>query len=140
MKILSIIVALLLNISLFSACSTPEKEGAEKPSLKKEEPNVIELEKGIFLDKNWDETVGTYRGAVVPNEEVALEIAKEIFDAMEKSDAAQEYVPQSVFYDEQDGIWIVSFWEETDEITVGGDCSIAIQKSDGRVLRIWFGE
>ena len=140
MRIISIIVVLLLNISLFSACSTAEKETVEQPSLKTEEMNGVDLEKGVLADKNWDETVGTYQGAVVPNEEVALEIAKTIFNAMEKSDAAQEYVPQSVFYDEQDEVWIVSFWKETEEITVGGDCSIAIQKSDGKVLRIWFGE
>ncbi|MBQ3084049.1 MAG: hypothetical protein IJC46_01175 [Clostridia bacterium] len=41
---------------------------------------------------------------------------------------------------EKDEVWLVSFWKETEEITVGGDCSIAIQKSDGKVLRIWFGE
>lgn len=32
------------------------------------------------------------------------------------------------------------FDEDSGTITVGGDCSIAIQKSDGKVLRIWFGE
>ena len=139
MKIISIVFVLLLNISLFSACSTSKNEKLEQP-LKNEEMNVIEFEKGTFLEKNWDEKVGTYQGAVVPNENVALEIAKAIFNAMKKSNAAQAYVPQSVFYDEHDEIWIVSFWKETDEITVGGDCSIAIRKSDGKVLRIWFGE
>ena len=40
-------------------------------------------------------------------------------------------------------IWIVSFWENNidDKIEIiGGDCNIAIQKSDGKVLRVWFGE
>ena len=59
---------------------------------------------------------------------------------MEKSKAAQDYEPQSVFYDDQDEIWIVSFRKDSDEIIAGGDCSIALQKKDGRVLRIWFGE
>lgn len=48
--------------------------------------------------------------------------------------------PQSVFFDKQDEIWIVSFGMDSKENVVGGDCSIAIQKQDGRVLRIWFGE
>lgn len=140
MKIISIVIILMLNISLFSACSISEKEKVEQPSLKNEEKYMIEFEKGTFLDKNWDEKVGTYQGDAVPNEDTALEIAKAIFVSMEKSNVAQEYIPQSVFYDEQDEVWIVSFWKETNEITVGGDCNIALQKSDGKVLRIWFGE
>lgn len=39
-----------------------------------------------------------------------------------------------------DEIWIVSFGEDTDENILGGDCSIAMQKKDGKVLNIlWFG-
>ena len=49
---------------------------------------------------------------------------------MDKSEETQEYVPQSIFYDEKDEIWIVSFWKESNETTLGGDCSIAIQKAD----------
>ena len=62
------------------------------------------------------------------------------FDGMEKSKEAQRYVPLSVFYDDQDEIWVVSFGEDSRQNTLGGDCSIAMQKKDGKVLRIWFGE
>ena len=77
---------------------------------------------------------------VILDEETALKIAKAIFYGMEKSKDAKEYVPQSVFYDNQDEIWIVSFGKNSNHIMLGGDCNIAMQKKDGKVLRIWFGE
>lgn len=101
---------------------------------------MVKYESGDYHDKNWSETLGTYAGVAIPDKETALEIAEAIFNGMDKSKDAQEYVPKSVFYDTQDEIWIISFWKDSDEITLGGDCSIAIQKKDGKVLRIWFGE
>ena len=102
---------------------------------------MVKYESGDFYDKNWSETIGTYSGSsVVPNEITALKIAVAIFDGMEKSSEAQEYLPQSVFYDIKDEIWIVSFWNDSNQGTVGGDCNIAIQKKNGTVVRIWFGE
>ena len=94
---------------------------------------MVKYESGNYHDKNWSETIGTYGGMVIPDEETALKIAKAIFDGM-------EYVPQSVFYDNQDEIWIVSFGKNSNHIMLGGDCNIAMQKKDGKVLRIWFGE
>ncbi len=119
----------LLSITLFSACGNGKKEN-----------NMVKYESGIYYDKNWDETVGTYTESVIPDKDTALEVATVIFNGMDKSRGAKEYVPKSVFYDDQDEIWIVSFGKDSDEIILGGDCSIAIQKKDGKVLRIWFGE
>ncbi len=103
--------------------------------------NTITYESGEFDNKNWNDTVGTYSKAdVIPDEDTALKVAQAIFDGMEKSKDSQEYVPQYVFYDEQDEIWIVSFWKNSNSFVAGGDCSIAMQKKDGKVLRIWFGE
>ncbi len=102
---------------------------------------MVKYESGIFHDKNWSETVGTYKAQdVISDKETALEIAKVIFDRMKKSEDVKEYVPQLVFYDNQDEIWIVSFWKDSEQDVLGGDCNIAMQKSDGKVLRIWFGE
>ena len=128
-KTLAVLVIILSTISC-TACGTSKGEN-----------DMIKYESGNFHDKNWSETVGTYRGkAVIPDEETALKIAEAIFDGMEKSKDTQEYAPQSVFYDNQDEIWIVSFWKNSNQITIGGECNIAMQKKDGKVLRIWFGE
>ena len=91
-----------------------------------------------------DEIVpGTYLEPVVPDKETACKIAQAIFDGIPKYGEEQKFTLQNVFYDAEDEIWIVSFWEDWDdsgEITMGYDCSIAIQKSDGKVVKIWFGE
>lgn len=129
-RIFILMLSTILSIVLLSACT----------SLEKKEINMIKFESGTYFNKDWDDTVGTYKNAVVPNQDVALEIAQAIFKGMDKSNEAQAFVPQSVFYDEKDGIWIVSFWKESNSITIGGDCNIAIQKEDGKILRIWFGE
>lgn len=129
-RILLLFFIITLSVSLFSGCTSKEHE----------ETDMVKFKSGDYYNKNWDETVGTYKKAAVPNEHVALEIAQAIFNGMDKSKEVQEYVPQSVFYDEQCEIWIVSFWKGSDKIIPGGDCSIAIQKADGKVLRIWFGE
>ena len=100
---------------------------------------VVEFEAGSYFDKNWEESIGTYKGAVIPDKDTAMNVAISIFDGMSKSEEVAEYVVQSIFYDEQDEIWIVSFWKDSENL-IGGDCSIALQKKDGKVIRIWFGE
>lgn len=125
------LVMLLIVIGMMF-CSACENNQQEK--------DMVKYESGIFYDKNWDETVGTYSDAAVPNKETAIKIAQAIFDGMEKSNEEQKYILQSVFYDKQDEIWIVSFGDNSSQIILGGDCSIAIQRKDGKVLRIWFGE
>lgn len=127
-KFICLIVSILFISVLFSSCDN-----------KVENKDVV-YKSGIYDNKNWDESIGTYVMDVIPDEETALKTAEAIFNGMEKSETAQEYVPQSVYYDEQDGIWIISFWQESDEATLGNDCNIAMQKKDGKVLRIWFGE
>lgn len=59
---------------------------------------------------------------------------------MDKSEEQQDSTPQTVFYGEEDHIWIVAFWKTSNENILGGDCSIAIKEENGEILRIWFGE
>lgn len=130
MKRTLVVFIIVLSMISCSACGNSKRVN-----------DMIKYESGDFYDKNWSETIGTYIGkAVIPDEETALKIAKAIFDGMGKSKEVQEYVPQSVFYDNQDEVWIVSFGKNSNQITLGGECNIALQKKDGKVLRIWFGE
>lgn len=130
MKKTLLLLLLTLSIALFSVCMIQ----------KKEEIGMVKYESGNYFNKDWNESVGTYKKVAVPNKNVAIEIAQAIFNGMDKSGEMQKYIPQSIFYDEQDEIWIVSFGKESNEIILGEDCSIAIQKADGKILRIWFGE
>lgn len=130
-------ILLIMSIILITGCNKSQSD-KERETLVN-----IELEKGVFYDKDWDEKVGTYQQDVIPDKETAIQVATQIYNGMEKNSREEKYIPQSVFFDEIDEIWIVSFWEEKGDnemLTVGADCSIALKKSNGQVLRIWFGE
>jgi len=107
----------------------------------------ISFHSGVYFDEIcWDETVA-YLGPTIPNKETAIAVASAIFEGMEKSAETEEFLPRAVDYDEPGGIWIVSFWkenlkEETNPSVelLSYTCRIAIQESDGTVLRIWFEE
>ncbi|MBQ7475097.1 MAG: hypothetical protein IJS78_04160 [Clostridia bacterium] len=118
----------ILFLLFFSGCKV-ENRGGEK----------VAIESGIFHDKNWNESIGTYQMDAVPNGDTAIKICSAIFDAMEKKTDYNNLTVRSVFFDEQDKIWIVNFGK-SDPSVVGGDCSIAIKQKNGEVLRIWFGE
>ena len=131
MKKLFALLAILSVALLLSACNGNNKEN-----------DTVRYETGVFIDKNWDDTVGTYKGPAVPDKETALKIGTAVFDAMEKSEESRDLTPESVFFDEEDHIWIVTFGKapEGNVRVLGGGCSIAIREDNGEVVRIWFGE
>lgn len=123
-----IAISVLLLSLLLSSCANDTSD------------QEIQFEEGIFYDKNWSDTAGTYTGNVVESKETAVAVATAVYNGMRKSQSMSNLTPQSVFFDSQDEIWIVTFGMDGKENVAGGDCSIAIQKQDGRILRIWFGE
>lgn len=123
-----IAISVLLLSLLLSSCANDTSD------------QEIQFEEGIFYDKNWSDTAGTYTGNAVESKETAVAVATAVYNGMRKSQSMSNLTPQSVFFDSQDEIWIVTFGMDGKENVAGGDCSIAIQKQDGRILRIWFGE
>lgn len=101
---------------------------------------MIEYKTGVFIDKNWSDETATYKKAIIPDKQTALETAKVFFGAMTVSEETRSFVPRAVFYDESDQIWIVSFGKDTDEPILGGECCIAMRATNAEVLRIWFTE
>ena len=147
-------VILLFVVAFFITCSIiscgqkediNESEADNNESIVDgESETMIELETGIYYNKNWDASEGTYYGDAVPNEKVAVEIASSIFEAF-MSEFEHNYVPQRVFYDVEEDIWIISFWEpiipnKDGSVTIGSSYTIAIRKKDGKVMRIWARE
>ena len=136
----TIIFALFLIayiVGVFSGCDGPKNDNVCEDNM------YIEYEKGIFDQNDWNEEFGTYYGDVIPNEQVAINVAVQIYNGMPLSAEKKEYTPQFVFFDEQDAVWVVAFWKdwnEPDQITVGDECYIAMQRKDGKVLRIWWCE
>ena len=74
----------------------------------------------------------------VPNKETALKIAMAIFANHQKCGIMEGYKPQWVLEYKEEAVWMVSFWR--DDAVLGTCWSIAIQKSDGKILSIWVGE
>ena len=155
-----LIFLIALNMFILSSCSqgkassTDEKHNAqtgEVSATKGSNPtnnsviDSFEYEAGYFHNKNWADTVGTYIGPAVPDKETALYIAQAVFNGMGRNNEENQFDSGSIFYDESDEIWIVTFFPSSNQlpegvVIAGGGYSIAIQKSDGKILRIWSGE
>ena len=122
---------LLILIILTNSCSNKEENVTRD----------IPYESGVYHEKNWDEIKYKYRGGdVIPTKEVAINVAVQIFDGMRKIDREIYYEPQKVFFDEEDEIWIVTFYEPGNPngpTWLGGSYYIAIRKNDGKVMCIW---
>ncbi len=123
--------------------SVVKKESEGTTSVTETEEDTIFFLTGVYADTffvDWKNAYATYENAAVPNKEVAIEIATAIFNGMEKNAEVQQYIPQSVFYDEQDEVWVVCLSKPDDGagFMLGSSLNIAIQKSDGKVLRIWY--
>lgn len=128
-----LLLFLLIMVLLLTNCkSSPSKEASDMKNIK--------YDSGVFHDKNWDEKIGTYTDAAVADKETAIKIASVVIQSMQKKGYAKNYSVQSVFFDNADEVWIVSFWEDKADETTGADCNIAIKKSNSEILRIWFGE
>jgi len=88
---------------------------------------------------NNERLFGIYIDAI-PDIDTAVDIADTIFKTMQNERQFSNFVSKYVFYDEEHEIWIVGYMEDRDDIFVGKNLNIALQKSDARVLRIWVGE
>ena len=65
MKRTLVLFTIILSMVFCSACGNSKKEN-----------DMVKYESGNYHDKNWSETIGTYGGMVIPDEETALKIAK----------------------------------------------------------------
>lgn len=141
MRYFKIILGILICL-LVSACTTfhnNEKiDDINNVSSLLESDIEVFFDSGTFYNKNWEDELGTYEGSVIPDQETAEDVALSIYKNIQKQ-YKLDLILKSVFYDDVDEIWIVSFGNK--DINYDGlSCSIAMQKIDGKVLRIWFDE
>lgn len=125
------ILSALVCTAIF--CRDTQPEEAAQPS--------VPVETGIWSPKDWDNTYAAYLGDKVPTAEIALEIACDVLYGIEWGATPETGVPWYVFYDTEDGVWIVAFKsvdpDDPDLEFLGGGWYVAIQKSDGKILRIF---
>ena len=137
-----ILLAVFIAFCLSACCGcggatcSPSKNSSDEDNI----PAFIES--GVFSEKYWDDPALSYDFVAVPDANVALEIAEAVFDTFKDKGygAVSGQTPQSIFFDTEDEVWIVSFDEKQtgDDLSVDGAFNIAIQKSDGRVLTMWI--
>ena len=144
MLVLVLMFSLLLTgCSNLSQNDSNDNLDSSQNSSNNQDANVVDeieiyYDSGVYWNKNWDDDpLFTYNKPVIRDKESAIEIAMAIYKGLENIDPT--YAPKFVFYDEEDEIWIVHFGDPLYE-TLGGGCTIALQKKDGKVLRIWGGE
>ena len=105
----------------------------------------ITVEYGTQNRVYWGDTVGSYSQKIIPDAETAIEISNVIMSHLTGVGDAVSWPLQYVYYNTDDGVWIMSYWKDADiedEYTavVGLCLSVALRESDGGVVRIWFGE
>lgn len=85
----------------------------------------------------------TVENPCVPDKETAIKIAEAVTSGFQRKGYFPNYVPQSVFFDTQKQLWIVTFAPESDndEVVLIGSCfSVAIKKDNAEVIKMWVGE
>mgnify|MGYP000202249017 CR=1 FL=1 len=154
-KIIILLFVEVLIFFLFISCDNTENYSIDKAQVYNSNVESINDSKsdikdnqqlevinmpGCYHDLGWDDLneFPSYENDVIPDAKTAVEVTTAIFNNMIKSEDRQDHIPVGVFYDEKLELWIVSYNEGSGNI-IGGDCSIAIQKKDGRIERIWFG-
>lgn len=130
MKKIICFVSLLLVILFLIGC-----EGSQTEM----EYSNIEVTEGIYPNKNWDDIMFPISETCVPDKETAVSLARNMIVNFQKNGKFIDYVPQSVFYDTQDHIWIISFWEDI-EGYIGASFSIAIKEDNAQVVKMWVDE
>ena len=101
---------------------------------------------GEYHNKIWNEDndQNVLDTEFVPDMESAVQIANIIFCNKQKQGLFNGYELQQVFYDEDDSVWIISFWMPFDEkngvITIGSNFNVAISKKNGEILKVWVEE
>jgi len=101
------------------------------------EPHEIYFDSGVLF-KDWENAQFPVEVDAIPDKDTAVDVANAIFKSMQKNGKFPGYIAQSVYYNEKYEVWIVTF--SKDFYTPGGCCSIALQKSDAKVLCIFTGE
>lgn len=93
---------------------------------------------GVWHDKEWNKLEFPFENDCIPDKETAIILTKVFLENFQRQNYFTNYVAQSVFYDTEDRIWIVSFSESKDY--PGAVFSIAIREDNAEVVKMWVEE
>ena len=95
----------------------------------------IQYEEGIYHNKAWEDVEFPFNAICIPDKDTAISIATRIVRNFQKDGYFINYVVQSVFYDTEDEIWIIHFWENNRGISAS--FSIALRAENAQVIQMW---
>ena len=142
--ILFVLLALFLSgcgkNALVANVSGNENADGVSNAPNKEAPgtNEIIFTEGVWPDKDWENVEFPFEKDCIPDKETALSITGVLVTKFHQQSCFINYAPQSVFYDTEDKIWIVTFVESPDY--PGACVSIAIRKENAEVVKMWVEE
>lgn len=151
MKKAPVILALLLCAALalsLSACAASNASAAPESSAPAavepvSEPAEPEALPAVAVEPvsepfYWETADFPLEEDCVPDAETAVAVAQAVFDRFRREGLFPGYLPQLVEYQDESGVWVVSFWPDGDE--PGACFSIALRRDSAQVLRMWVGE
>lgn len=147
-----VLLTLLCLIGCKKKATAPEEdvfEGIESPLMETDVDSIEVAGSTVYVrSRNWeinydlDDKTGAFDGDAIPNHETAILVAKQIFDGTKigTQKRFEGFVPTISTYYEKSEIWVVTFTKPFDRSSgdIGEEICIALQKSDGRVLKIWL--
>lgn len=143
-----VVIFLILLALLLSGCGNnteipnvnsdgKSSESSSTSNKENSDMNEITFQEGVWSDKDWEKVEFPFEKDCIPDKETAVNVTKLFLGKFQQQNYFINYVPQSVFYDTEDKIWIVSFSEGD---YPGADFTIAIRRENAEVVKMWVGE
>lgn len=100
--------------------------------------NGVLISRGKYYNMNWENmSEQIYKDNMIPDKETAVAIATVYLENMYNRELKNQYIVTSIFYDEVDTRWIVTFARELNSL--GGDAyHIMMDQATGEVLYTWY--
>lgn len=145
-----VLLTLLCLIGCKKSATVPEEgafEGIESPLMETDVDSIEVAGYTVYVQSHnmkidLDAKTATFDGDVIPNHETAVLVAKQIFDGTKigTQKRFEGFVPTISTYHAKSDMWVVTFTKPFDRSSgdIGEEICIALQKSDGRVLKIWL--
>ena len=134
-KIFSFCIILIVILNLTS-CNMENNSDLNMNDKSNSDISDIETTSGYF--QYWDEIDFPIIEVCIPDHTTAIKVTESIVDGLKKDGKFTDYCAQSVFFDIESQVWIVSFFPDGQE--EGASLSIAIRKDDSQVVKMWVGE
>jgi len=96
-----------------------------------DEGSIIELRTGIFRTRLASLYLPSIRFDAIPDAATALRVAVSIMSGIKPE---KQHTPNLITYDKKDGVWVVSFTENSDMQASGNIINLALREKDGKVL------